>query len=146
MDITKDKEPESSVLSVEEKERIKAEAAKELLAEEKKQLKDDYKQTVKAQLKRKQILKDAPAKGEGEDLVSVYIDLPTVSECIRLDGRSYYPNRTYDVTPEVQSTLLEIMGRGRDHEESLMDKEGKKNAYRRRSSLNANNHSGLLKH
>lgn len=129
----------TELLTEEEKIKLKAEAEKELEIELKKKAKEDYKAAVKSVAKKKELMKDAPERADDENLVPVFISLPKVAECIRIDGRAFHHGRTYHVTEEVRATLLEIMGRGEQHEESLMDKEGKQNAYRRKTNLRANN-------
>ncbi len=133
-----DKNNNPSLLSAEEKEKIAAQVEKELEAEAKKKASADYKAQLISKAKKKELFQNAK-EGENEDgLVPVFIDLPPVSECIRLDGRQYDPGKTYYVTKEVQAVILEVMGRGREHEESLMDKEQKKNAYRKRGAYTFN--------
>lgn len=120
------------ILTDEEKDKLRAEAAKEVEAENKKRAKDEYKAAAKAVLNKKKLLSDAPSE---EGLEPVYVNLTSVSDCVRLDGKAYYHGRTYHVTPEVKAVLLDAMGQGQKHEESLMDKGEKENAYRRRTSL-----------
>ncbi len=131
-----DKSKDSGVilLSDEEKEKIKLQVEKELEVEAKKKATADYKAGLVAAAKKKELHSKAEEGTNEDGLVPVFIDLPPVSDCIRLDGRQYDPGKTYYVTKEVQAVIMECMGRGREHEESLMDKEGKKNAYRKRGA------------
>lgn len=129
----------ASLLSDDEKAKIADQVEKELAADAKKKLASDYKASLVAAAKKKALFENAK-EGENEDgLVPVFVDLPPVAECIRLDGRQYDPGKTYYVTEAVRAVILEVMGRGREHEESLMDKEQKKNAYRKRGAYTFNN-------
>lgn len=114
----------SAVLTEDEKAKIKAQVEKELDAEAKKQISDDYKATLKAAAKKKALFKDAAPGADEEGLVRVKIDPSLKSECIRLDGTCYYPGRTYSVTPGVADVLSEVMGRGEDHDNEIT---GRKN-------------------
>jgi hypothetical protein len=136
--MSEDKVTSADFLSQEEKEKIQAQVKKELDAENLKKIKDDYKAQLISEAKtaaRKALLKDAK---EGEDengLVPVFIDLPLVSECIRLDGVAYYPGRTYNVTVAVREIMLEIMGRGQSHENEISGKTAKEKAEQNRRYL-----------
>jgi len=131
----KNKELENKVhgafLSDEEKLKIQKEVEEQLDKENKKKVADDYRQSLIAEAKRKALLSDAKSGSSTEGLVPVFVDLPAVSECIRLDGMAYYPGRTYNVTPEVASVINEIMHRGREHEDSLNGKTAKENMFRK---------------
>lgn len=133
----KDKELENKVhstfLSDDEKEKIQQQVIKELDAENKKKVAADYKASLVAAAKKKALFADAK-QGESEDgLVPVFVDLPPVSECIRLDGVAFYPGRTYHVLPAVRDVILDMMYKGREHEDSISGKTGKENAYRKQN-------------
>lgn len=135
---TKDAITGLSSLSEEEKLKIEAQVADELAAEEKKKAEDDYHAKVKKDAKRKALLRDAkPGDPDADGLVPVYLTLPTVNECVRLDGNAYYPNKTHYVTPAVKAVLLEAMARGQEHEDSLNGKTSKENINRRRNNTTA---------
>lgn len=51
------------------------------------------------------------------ELVPVWLELPGSAECIMLDGKQYFHNRLYNVTPAVFAVLVEQMNRGWAHEE-----------------------------
>lgn len=139
METENDKEIEkntySTFLSDEEKEKIKKQALKELDDENKKKVAEDYKASVKAEAKRKILLKDAKPGETVDGLVSVFIDLPKVAECIRLDGTAYYPMRTYNVLPSVRDVILDIMSKGRNHEDEVSGRKDS-NQYRTKNPLN----------
>lgn len=106
-------------LTDEEKAEIEKEVREELDAENKKRVASDYKKSLISAAKKKALMKDAK-EGETEDgLVPIFIDLPSVSECIRIDGVAYYPGRTYHVRAEVRELMLEIMHRGDMHEDEI---------------------------
>jgi hypothetical protein len=135
--MTKDEEIEKKVhstfLSDAEKEKIREQVEKELDAENKKKVAADYKASLISAAKKKALFADAK-QGESEDgLVPIFIDLPAVSECVRLDGVAFYPGRTYNVTPQVRDVINEIMHRGREHEDSISGKTAKENAYRKKN-------------
>ncbi len=109
----------SSVLTEEEKDKIKKQALKELDDENKKLLADEYKNTIKKEAKRKALMKDAKPGETADGLVPIFIDLPKVAECIRLDGVAYYPGRTYNVLPSVREVILDIMHKGKEHEDEV---------------------------
>lgn len=106
-------------LTEDEKAEIKAEALKEVDDENKEQVKADYKAKIKAEATRKSLFKNAKKGEKGEGLVPVYIDIPKVSDCIRLDGACFYPGITYNVSPEVAEVLNEVMGKGQNHEDEV---------------------------
>lgn len=124
----------SAFLSDEEKEKIRQEVVEELDAENKKRVADDYKKTLISAAKRKALLKDAVEGDTGNGLVPVFIDLPKVSECIRIDGTSYHPGRTYNVLPATRELILEIMHRGNQHEDEVTGRKDS-NAGRNRNPL-----------
>lgn len=109
----------ANVLSDEEKEKIKQRVDKELAAENTKRLSDEYAATLKAEAKKKALFKNAKPGETADGLVPVFIDLPKVSECIRLDGMAYYPGHTYNVTPQVREVLCEVMHKGQLHEDEV---------------------------
>ena len=115
-------------LTDEEKQKIEQQVEKELEAEAKKKLQADYKAGLVAAAKKKSILKDAKQGEDIDGLVPIFIDLPPVSECIRLDGVAFYPGRTYNVLPAVRDTINEIMFRGKDHEDEVSGKKEKERA------------------
>ncbi len=123
MDKEEDKKLEEKVhsafLTDEEKKKIEIQALKEIDEENKKQVAADYKASIKAAAKKKALLKDAKEGEDGDGLIPVFIDLPSVSECIRLDGVAFYPGRTYNVLPEVRAVLEEIMFKGQAHEDEV---------------------------
>lgn len=128
-----DKKTSSSFLSDDEKEKIQLQVQKELEVENKKKLTDDYKASLKAEARKKELFKNAKTGESKEGLVPIFIDLPKVSECIRLDGVAFYPGHTYNVTPEVRETLAEIMGRGQNHEDEILGRKDS-NFLRRKSN------------
>lgn len=109
----------SAFLTDEEKEKIKAQALREIDEENKKQVAADYKASIKAEAKKKLLFKDAEMGTASDGLVPVFIDLPAVSECIRLDGVCFYPGRTYNVLPKVRDVLEEVMFKGQVHEDEV---------------------------
>lgn len=127
----------SAFLSEDEKEKIQQQVIKELDAENKKQVVADYKATLIKAAKKKALFHDAEEGLNEDGLVPIFISLTSVSECIRIDGKQFSPGHTYNVTPAVRDVILECMGRGREHEESLMDTNAKKNAYRKRTNPTA---------
>lgn len=132
----KEKKIFSSVLTDEEKDKLKNQALKELDEENKKKISQEYKDTVKAEAKRKALFKDAKS-GENENgLVPIFVDLPKVAECIRLDGVAYYPGRTYNVLPQVREVILDIMHRGKMHEDEVSGRKDS-NQFRTRNPLMA---------
>jgi len=126
-------DPEKDVgLSEDEKKAIEKVVEKELLAADKHKQRADYKAKVVAEKKRKKLFRDAKP-GEAKDgLVPIFVDLPSVSECIRIDGTAFYPGRTYNVRPPVRELILEMMGRGLDHEHSLNGKTAVENRFRQK--------------
>lgn len=123
-----------NLLSDEDKQKIKLQVEKELEAEAEKKAKADYKAELIATAKKKALFSAAKDGANEDGLVPVYVDLPSVSDCIRLDGVAYFPNKTYYVTPEVRDVILETMFRGRQHEDSLNGKTAKENMYRRQNT------------
>lgn len=109
----------STFLSDEEKEKIKQQVEKELDAENKKKVTDDYRASLKAEAKKKSLFKNAKPGETADGLVPIFIDLPKVTECIRLDGVAYYPGRTYNVTPGVRDVICEMMSKGQAHEDEV---------------------------
>lgn len=120
---------DATVLSDAEKEDIKARVEKKLAAEKRKKLADDYEASLIAEAKKKALFSNAKPGTNADGLVAVFIDLPSVTECIRLDGRQFYPGRTYHVSTEVAEVLHETMGRGQDHEDEVS---GRKDSNRMR--------------
>lgn len=131
----KTKELDPSFLSVEEKEKIKIQVEKEIELEAKKKAQADYKANLMAAAKKKALMRDAKEGENGDGLVSIFIDLPSVAECIRLDGTAFYPGRTYNVLPAVRDTLLEIMYRGKEHEDEVSGKKEKDRAHLNKQHL-----------
>lgn len=136
--MSKDEEIEkkaySAFLTDVEKEKIRETVEKELDAENKKKVAADYKATLVAAAKKKALFANAK-EGQSEDgLVPVFVDLPPVSECLRLDGVAFYPGRTYNVTPQVRDVINEIMYKGREHEDSISGKTAKENMYRKKNA------------
>ena len=129
----KAKDIHAAFLSEDEKEKIRRQVQKELDDENKKKLADDYKATLKSEAKKKALFKNAKTGQAEEGLVPIFIDLPKVSECIRLDGVAFYPGHTYNVTPAVRETIAEIMGRGQIHEDEILGRKDS-NFLRRRSN------------
>lgn len=121
----------STFLSDEEKLKIQKEVEFELDAENKKKVAKEYKDGLISAAKKKALMRDAKHGEDGDGLVSVFIDLPSVTECIRLDGIAYYPGRSYNVTPEVRAVLEECMHRGQVHEDEVSGRKDS-NAYRTR--------------
>ncbi len=109
----------SAFLSDDEKAKLKEQALKELDAENKKRISEEYKASIKSDAKKKALFKNAKEGENAEGLVPVFIDLPAVSECIRLDGTCFYPGRSYNVLPEVRAVLEEIMFKGQTHEDEV---------------------------
>lgn len=136
MDKTEDKSEKKAVdpaiLSDETKEKIRQKVEKNLAAEAQKKLEAEYEAALVSEAKRKQLLKDAKPGETADGLVPIFIDLPKVSECIRLDGVAFYPERTYNVLPAVRETILEIMGRGEAHEDEVNGRKDS-NAARKRT-------------
>lgn len=124
----------SSVLSEDEKIKIKAQALKELDEENKKKLAQEYKDSIKAEAKKKALLKDAKPGETADGLVPIFIDLPKVAECIRLDGVAFYPGRTYNVTPQQREVILECMHRGQTHEDIVSGRKDP-NQYRNKNPM-----------
>jgi hypothetical protein len=133
---TKDTNTGLPSLSDEEKLKIEAEVAEELEIEAKEKAEDDYRAKAKKDAKRKALLRDAkPGDPDADGLVPVYLTLPTgATECVRLDGAAYYPNKTHYVTPAVRAVLLDCMARGQEHEDTLNGKTSKENINRRRNN------------
>ncbi len=122
----------ASLLSDAEKEIIAAEVAQQIEDEAKEKATEKYRKELLLAAKKKELMKDAkPGDPDENGLVPVFVDLPRVSECIRLDGVAFYPGRTYNVLPEVKAVILECMARGREHEDSLNGKTAKENIHRR---------------
>jgi hypothetical protein len=142
--MTKDKNADleekvhSAFLTEAEKLKIQKEVEEQLDKENKKKVADDYRDSLIQKAKKKALLSDAKS-GSAEGLVPVYIELPAVSECIRIDGAAYYPGRTYNVKPAVKELILEIMHRGAEHENSLNGKTAKENMFRKRNKHNPKN-------
>lgn len=121
-------------LSEKDRLKIEEEVKQQLDKENKKKIADEYRAHLIAEAKKKVLLSDADANGDSSEkgLVPIYIDLPAVSDCIRIDGKAYYPNRTYKVTPERYADIAEMMHRGREHEDSLNGKTAKENVFRKK--------------
>lgn len=117
-----------------EKKSIEAQAKKEIAATVKKKLRAEYKASFIAEQEKKNLFSSAEQGELKEGLVPVFVDLPSVAECIRLDGVAFHPGRTYNVLPGVRAQILEIMGRGQDHEDSLNGKTAIENQYRRKNT------------
>lgn len=124
----------SGLLSEDEKAKIKSEALAEVAAEAKKKLAEEYKKSIKDEATKKALMSDAKTNGKGDKLQAIFIDLPAVAECIRLNGVAYYPGRTYQVTQDVAEVLSEIMGRGFAHEDEVS---GRKDANAGRNKRNS---------
>lgn len=126
----------SSFLTEEEKDKIRKQALKEIDEENKKRISEEFKASIKAEVKKKALFKNAKPGESADGLVSIHVDLPKVAECIRLDGVCYYPGHTYNVTPAVRDVIMEVMQRGFNHEDEV---KGRKDAneYRRKSSVTA---------
>jgi hypothetical protein len=137
MEEVKDKETKAvdpSLLSDAEKDKISDQVKKEIEKESHDKAAADYKQSLKLAAKKRQLMSDAKKGDSDEDgLVPIFIELPSVTECIRLDGRAYYPGHTYNVTPAVREVILECMGRGMEHEDTLNGKTAKENMFRKRN-------------
>lgn len=134
----KAKDIHSAFLSDEEKDKIQKQVLKELDDENKKRVAADYKASLISAAKKKALHRDASEGTDGNGLVPIFIDLPTSSECIRIDGVAYYPDRTYNVTPAARELMLEIMGRGRSHEDEISGKTAKEKAHQNRLHLKNN--------
>lgn len=133
-ELEKAKVIQAGVLSDVEKENIEKEVQQQLEDEAKTAAEEKYRNELLKAAKKKALMKDAkPGDPDEKGLVAVFIDLPPVSECIRLDGTSYYPGRTYNVLPEVREVILECMGRGQEHEDSINGKTAKENIHRKRN-------------
>lgn len=125
-------EKDVNLLSDDDKEVIRKKVEKKLEKEARAKAEEEYEKKLTADLKRKELMKDAkPGDPNGDGLVPVFIDIPRVSDCIRIEGTAYYPQKIYYVTPDVRDVLNETMARGRDHEDSLNGKTAKENLYRR---------------
>lgn len=121
----------SAVLSDEEKAKIQKQVERELDEENRKAIATAYKEKLKTEARKRALAKDSDPGADAEGLVPIFIDIPRVSDCIRLDGRPYYPGKTYHVTPAVKATLEEIMFRGQEHEDEISDRKNS-NQYRRK--------------
>ena len=132
------KEPKKPfVLDDAAKKKIEIEVEIQLEAEAQAKAEADYKAKLIQEAKRQLLFSQAEKGTAGEGKHPIFIDLPPSSQNIRLDGKQYDVNRTYHVTKEVHASLTDVMGAGRRHEESLMDKQGKLNAYRKRLNQHA---------
>jgi hypothetical protein len=124
----------SSLLSDEEKQKIQDEVAEEMAQDAKDKAVEVYRAKVKSDAKRKALIRDAkPGDPDEDGLVPVFLSLPSVNECVRLDGVAYYPNKTHYVTPNVRAVLLDAMARGQEHEDTLNGKTSKENINRRKN-------------
>lgn len=133
-ELDKAKVVNASLLSDAEKENIEKEVQQHLEDEAKSEAEEKYRNDLLKAAKKRALMKDAKAGDPNEDgLVAVFVDLPPVSECIRLDGTSYYPGRTYHVLPVVREVILECMGRGQEHEDSINGKTAKENLYKKKN-------------
>jgi hypothetical protein len=133
-ELDKAKVVNASLLSDAEKENIEKEVQQQLEDEAKAEAEEKYRDKLIKDAKRKALMKDAkPGDPNADGLVAVFIDLPPVSECIRLDGTAYYPGRTYNVKPDVREVILECMARGQEHEDSINGKTAKENLYKKKN-------------
>lgn len=131
-----EEEVHATFLSDKEKEKIRLEVIKEIEIETKQKVAADYKAKLMSDAKRKALLKDALPGQDADGLVPVFVDLPKVSEAIRLDGISYYHGHTYNVTPQVRDVINEAMFRGRAHEDEINGRTNS-NEYRKPTNLTA---------
>jgi len=123
---------EKTLLTDEQKEKIAKKVAARLEKEAQAKAEDDYEKKLVADAKRTQLMRDAkPGDPDAEGLVPVFINIARNGDCIRVDGTAYYPQRVYNVTPNLRDVLLEIMDRGRDHEEQINGKTARENMSRR---------------
>lgn len=126
---------QDAFLTEEEKTKLRREALAEVDAENKKRIAAEYKAAIKADAKKKLLFKDAASGANEQGLVPVFIELPAVSDCIRIDGTAFYPGRKYNVTPELREVLLEVMGRGESHEDEVSGRKDSNLGRKKRSSV-----------
>ncbi|MCK5603834.1 hypothetical protein KAR91_18240 [Candidatus Pacearchaeota archaeon] len=133
-DLLKEQKEDALCLSEEEKLKIQAVVDKELAATAKQRLCADYKAGLIAEALKKKLFKDAKPGKTGDGLVPIFVNLPQTSNCVRIDGTAFYSDRTYNVLPGVRALILEMMGRGEDHEDSINGKTAAENRFRRKGT------------
>jgi hypothetical protein len=118
------------VLTQEEKDALHALATQEVADEQKSLASEEYKAQVKSALKKKMLFSDANPGKRGEEKIAVFVDLPRTAPYVSLDGKRYYPNKTYHVSAGVADVLFDTMSRTFAHEREVKGL-GTGNAYRR---------------
>lgn len=119
--LQQDEDPYEGLLSMEEMEEIELEVAREFEQLQHEDAKERYRKDYRWQY---QI-----AQGEEEEELDVLIDLPGHSARIVLDGIAYYHGHIYFLPYSKVTTILDVMGRAWDHEESVGG--ANTNSYRR---------------
>lgn len=107
-----DKPVDTSILTDEEKEAIRANAKKRYDAEQHQRAMDAYAEQALAELR----VERGDLEGD-DDLLQFTIDLAPNAQDIRLDGMVYQHGRTYTITRPVYDTLREIIARTWAHED-----------------------------
>lgn len=102
-------------LSEQEKLALEAEATKEVAKELKEKKKKEFKDNLKAALKKQAMFKVGQNE-EGDDLVDITIDLAPHAPNIKLDGKIYYHGVKYRFTPKTAAVINETCHRTWLHE------------------------------
>jgi hypothetical protein len=102
-------------LTAEEIAAIHAEVEKEIAKETKDKLKKELKDSLKSAAKKKALFADGKNE-EGENLVSVTLNLASHAPDIKLDGKMYRNGVTYQLTPKTAAVINEIAYRGWLHD------------------------------
>lgn len=121
-------------LSDEQKDKIAKKVKAKLEKEAQDKAEAEYEQQLIAEARQKEFFNDAEDGTDANGKVPVYIDLPKVADCIRLDGKAFYPQKIYYVTLAQLDVINETMWRGKEHEDSINGKGGAENRQRRTSN------------
>lgn len=105
-----DKEQVTSALTEKEISDIHSQVEAELAKEAKDKLKKELKDSLKSAAKKKALFSEGK-NDEGEDLVSVTLNLAPHAPDVKLDGRLYRHGVTYQLTPSTAAVMNEIQYR-----------------------------------
>lgn len=89
---------------------IHAQVEAELVKESKDRLKKELKDSLKAQAKKKALFSEGK-NDDGEDLISVTLNLAPHAPDVKLDGKMYRHGVTYQLTPKTAAVMNEIQYR-----------------------------------
>ena len=124
----------SAILSQEEKDVIAKEVEAQLAKEAKSDAEEAFRDELLAKAKRKALMSVAKPGEQEDGLFPIYVNVPSCGDGVRLEGKLFENNKTYYVTANEKAVILECMGRGQEHEDSINGKTAKENMYRKKNS------------